>query len=457
MKSGSGGGLGAIPRPTVKVWMGEGDARNRIFAALQEISGHPFITGNVCVNFHIHTTVVCVDQNQTPLINGRLFCFFEGMGKGSNVEDEQYMRFALQLAEAALGQTGTNPSVGCVVVKDGRIIGMGAHLRQGEAHAEVHALDMAGADAEGSTVYVTLEPCSHHGRTPPCADRLIREKVRRVVVAVTDPNPHVAGRGIARLREHGIEVTAGVLEEEAAALHEVFFHQITSGRPFVAVKTASTLDGRIAAPTGDSKWITSPDSRAFVHTLRHRYQAILVGVGTVLADDPMLTARGDAAPKRDPLRVIADSRLSTPPESRALAPRTDGQPSAIMLTTAAAPSQARAALITRGANIVDCGPGPRVDWAVALQELGNLGIASILVEGGGTISGSLLAAGLVDKVHAFVAPKIVGSGGPANFDFPGFGRMSDAVTLDRVSVRTFGDDVLISGYPAYRQTNEVKH
>ncbi|WP_199623207.1 bifunctional diaminohydroxyphosphoribosylaminopyrimidine deaminase/5-amino-6-(5-phosphoribosylamino)uracil reductase RibD [Paenibacillus alkalitolerans] len=367
--------------------------------------------------------------------------------------DESYMRTAIELARATLGQTGSNPSVGCVVVKDGRIVGMGAHLRQGEAHAEVHALNMAGADAEGSTVYVTLEPCSHHGRTPPCADRLVREKVARVVVASSDPNPLVGGQGIARLREHGIAVTVGVLEREAAELNEVFFHTIAAGRPFLAVKTAGTLDGRIAAPTGDSRWITNEQSRSFVHGLRHRYGAIMAGVGTVLADDPRLTARL-SVPSRDPLRVIVDSQLRTPPGAAALEPRGDGLPSALICTTAAAPAAARAALAQRGAEIVDCGPGPRVDLALALRELGKRNIASVLVEGGGTLSGALLAERLVDKVYAFVAPKIAGEGGPANFSFPGVNRMADAVTLERVSFQTFGDNVLIAGYPAYGRRGE---
>lgn len=361
--------------------------------------------------------------------------------------DERYMQLALTLAEAAQGQTGMNPAVGCVVVKDGRIVGLGAHLRQGEAHAEVHALNMAGSEAEGSTVYVTLEPCSHYGRTPPCAERLIRENVSRVVIAVQDPNPKVAGRGIAMLREHGVDVTVGVLEERASALNEVFFHNVAAGRPFVAVKTAATLDGRTAAPTGDSKWITNEASRAFVHELRHSYQAIMAGIGTVLADDPKLTARGEGPPRRQPLRVIVDSRLRTPPEAAALAPRADEWPNALILTTTAAPEPNRIALRRRGAEIIDCGGGPHVELSLALQELGKRGIASVLVEGGGTLSGALLAAGLVDKVYAFVAPKIIGSGGPANFEFPGFPWMKDAIVLERTTVRTFGSDVLIEGYP----------
>lgn len=370
-----------------------------------------------------------------------------------SVSDERYMKTAIELAAATQGQTGTNPSVGCVVVKDGSVVGFGAHLRQGEAHAEVHALDMAGARAEGSTVYVTLEPCSHHGRTPPCADRLVRERVKRVVIATIDPNPLVGGQGAARLREHGIEVTVGVLEREGQALNEVFFHNMNTGRPFVAVKTASTLDGRIAAPGGDSKWITGEASRAYVQALRHRHPAIMVGVGTVLADNPKLTARVPVA-SRDPLRVIVDSQLRTPPDAAALAPRGDGLPPALLLTTSAAPAAARAALAARGADIVDCGAGPRVDLFLALQALKERGIASVLVEGGGTLSGALLAARMVDRVHAFIAPKIVGVGGPANFDLPGAARMADAIVLARIKVETFGDDVLVTGVPTYPVPHE---
>ncbi|WP_411829901.1 bifunctional diaminohydroxyphosphoribosylaminopyrimidine deaminase/5-amino-6-(5-phosphoribosylamino)uracil reductase RibD, partial [Paenibacillus ehimensis] len=225
------------------------------------------------------------------------------------------MNLALQLAASAAGQTGINPVVGCVIVKDGRIVGMGAHLKRGEAHAEIHALNMAGNEAAGATAYVTLEPCSHFGKTPPCSDRLIREGVKRVVVAATDPNPLVAGSGIARLRASGIEVTEGVLEREANALNETFNTFIVTRRPFVTVKSASTLDGKIAARTGDSKWITGEASRAYVHTLRHRHQAIMVGIGTVLADDPSLTTRLPV-PGLHPIRVVVDSTLRLPHEAK---------------------------------------------------------------------------------------------------------------------------------------------
>lgn len=235
------------------------------------------------------------------------------------LNDEFYMKLALELAEGAAGQTGINPAVGCVVVKDGRIVGMGAHLRRGEAHAEVHALNMAGAEAEGATVYVTLEPCSHHGRTPPCSDRLIAEKVRRVVAAMSDPNPRIAGSGLRKLREYGIETSVGLMEERAKKLNETFLKFISTGLPFVTLKTAVTLDGRIAARTGHSKWVTGSASREAVHTLRHRHQAILVGKETVLQDDPELTTRL-SVPGLNPIRLVVDSRLQLPPTMRIFGP-----------------------------------------------------------------------------------------------------------------------------------------
>ncbi|MUG71666.1 bifunctional diaminohydroxyphosphoribosylaminopyrimidine deaminase/5-amino-6-(5-phosphoribosylamino)uracil reductase RibD [Paenibacillus validus] len=363
------------------------------------------------------------------------------------LNDEYYMRLALQLAGAASGQTGINPVVGCVLVKDGRIVGMGAHLKRGEAHAEVHALNMAGAEAEGATAYVTLEPCSHHGKTPPCSDRLIRDKVKRVVVAATDDNPLVAGSGLARLAAHGIEVTTGVLAAEARALNEAFNKYIATGRPFVTVKSASTLDGKVAAKTGDSKWITGDASRAQGHLLRHRHQAILVGIGTVLADDPALTTRLEV-PGLNPIRVVADSTLRLPPDARLVR---DGAAPVVVLTTERAPQERRRALEARGVRMVDCGPGPAVNLNAAMRRLGELEIGSLLVEGGGKLSGALLAAGLVDKLVLFLAPKIIGGGAlaPGNFDFPGFETMSRAIKLERLQVERCGEDVCLSGYPRY--------
>ncbi|CAH1197341.1 Riboflavin biosynthesis protein RibD [Paenibacillus allorhizoplanae] len=365
------------------------------------------------------------------------------------LNDETYMRLALQMAESALGQTGINPVVGCVLVKEGRIVGMGAHLKRGEGHAEVLALRMAGEEAKGSTAYVTLEPCSHYGKTPPCSDRLIEAGVTRVVVATTDPNPVVAGTGIAKLRAHGLDVSVGLLGEESAKLNEVFNKFIVSRMPFVTMKTASTLDGRIASKTGDSKWITSAESRAFVHTLRHRHQGILVGVQTVIADDPQLSTRGDV-PAVQPVRIIADSQLRVPLGARVLTEQ-DRQPT-ILLASAQAPAERRAALEARGVTVLTCGDGPQVDLTLAMQQLGEREIGSILLEGGGRLNGAMLERRLIDKLVLMFAPKIIGGGqaAPVNIHFDGYAKMDDAITLDRLRVEQFGPDVCITGYPLYK-------
>ncbi|WP_282935684.1 bifunctional diaminohydroxyphosphoribosylaminopyrimidine deaminase/5-amino-6-(5-phosphoribosylamino)uracil reductase RibD [Paenibacillus sp. RC67] len=363
------------------------------------------------------------------------------------INDEFYMKLAIQLAEGASGQTGINPAVGCVLVKEGRIVGMGAHLKRGTPHAEIHALQMAGTEAEGATAYVTLEPCSHHGKTPPCSDRLIKERVKRVVVGCTDPNPLVAGNGIERLRQHGIEVSVGLLQEQAASLNEAFNKYIVSKKPFVTLKTASTLDGKIASRTGDSKWITNPESRAFVHTLRHRNQAIMVGVGTVLSDDPLLTTRLDV-PALNPIRVIVDSKLRVPLKAQVV---TDRSAETIILTTADMDAEKRRALEAAGITILVCGEGSRVDLPKAMELLGEREIASILLEGGGQLNGAMLEQQLIDKMLLFFAPKIIGGGSDAssNFQFAGFELMKEAIELERVSVKQFQKDVCIVGYPTY--------
>ncbi len=367
------------------------------------------------------------------------------------LNDEFYMRLALNLAGGASGQTGVNPVVGCVVVRDGRIVGMGAHLKRGEGHAEVLALNMAGEQARGATAYVTLEPCSHHGTTPPCCERLIAEGVSRVVVATVDPNPLVAGRGIERLREKGIQVEVGVLEAEATAQNEVFNKFILSGRPFVTLKTALSLDGRIATRTGHSRWITGVESREAVHTLRHRHNAIMVGVDTVLADDPELTTRL-SVPGMHPARIIVDSTLRVPETARVL---NEAAPT-IVLTTEQADGFKIGQLRKLGAEVLFCGSGARVDLAKAMTALGGRGISSILLEGGGVLNGAMLEAGLVDKVMLFYAPIIVGGeGAPSAFAFAGPAEMSSALRLDRVTMQTFGEDWCVSGYPASRTANGV--
>ncbi|TJY44610.1 bifunctional diaminohydroxyphosphoribosylaminopyrimidine deaminase/5-amino-6-(5-phosphoribosylamino)uracil reductase RibD [Cohnella pontilimi] len=354
------------------------------------------------------------------------------------------MRLALDLAQGAAGQTGINPAVGCVVVKDGRIVGLGSHLKRGEAHAEIHALNMAGAEAAGATVYVTLEPCSHHGRTPPCCDRLIAEGVARVVVAAADPNPQVAGKGIQRLNAHGIETEVGLLEDRSHTLNEAFRKYIATGLPFVTLKTALTLDGRIAARGGHSRWITGPQAREAVHTLRHRHQAIMVGVETILSDDPELTTRLPV-PALHPVRLIVDSRLRTPIGARVL---NEEAPTWILTTTSADPAAAES-LRKAGAELIVCGEGPRVDLTEAMKELGRREIGSVLLEGGGVLNGAMLQTGLVDKLMLFYAAKIVGSEeAPPAFAFRGPDRMTDAWPLKGVSIEHYGDDWCVTGYPA---------
>jgi diaminohydroxyphosphoribosylaminopyrimidine deaminase/5-amino-6-(5-phosphoribosylamino)uracil reductase len=305
---------------------------------------------------------------------------------------------------------------------------------------------MAGIHAAGSTVYVTLEPCSHHGRTPPCCDRLIAEKVNRVVVATTDPNPRVAGTGITRLRENGVEVQLGVLEQEAIDLNERFNKFITTRLPFVSVKTASTLDGKIASQSGDSQWITNDQSRAYVHTLRHQHQAIMVGVETVIVDDPKLTTRLSVS-ALNPIRIIVDSRLRTPSTASMLLQ--EGR--TIVLTTEQASEEQAAMLQEAGAEVVRAGVGPRVDLHEAMKRLGEQEIGSILLEGGGRLNGAMLEQKLIDKCYLFYAGKIIGGDqSPANFSFGGFEKMSEAVWLDRLKLEQFGSDWCVIGYPQYK-------
>ncbi len=362
------------------------------------------------------------------------------------LNDEYYMRLALNLADGASGQTGVNPVVGCVVVKEGRIVGLGAHLKRGEGHAEVHALNMAGEQASGATAYVTLEPCSHYGQTPPCCERLIKEGVSRVVVAAVDPNPLVAGQGLARLREAGIEVLTGVLEAEAAVQNEAFNKFIRTGLPFVTLKTAMSLDGRIATRTGHSRWITGAAAREAVHTLRHRHSGIMVGVQTVLADDPELTTRL-SVPALHPARIIVDSKLNTPITARVL---NEAAPT-IVLTTLRADESRAERLRQLGADVLRCGDGERVDLVAAMRELGTRGISSVLLEGGGVLNGAMLDAGLVDKVNLFYAPIIVGGeGAPSAFSYVGPNEMSAALRLSGVSMQSYGDDWCVTGYPSNR-------
>lgn len=362
------------------------------------------------------------------------------------MNDEFYMSLALDLAERAQGQTGINPVVGCVVVKDGMLLGMGSHLERGTPHAEIHALQMARDKAAGSTVYITLEPCSHYGKTPPCSERLIAEGVKRVVIAAEDPNPLVAGKGIQMLLAAGIQVDIGILNERSHKLNEPYRKFITTGKPYVTLKTASTLDGKIATKTGDSKWISNEAARERVHTLRHRHQGIMVGVSTVIADDPHLTTRLSVE-GLNPIRIVVDSKLSIPIDSKMLH---DGAAPNIILTTGQGDMNKRIELEKLGVEVLTCGNSPRVDLQLAMILLGQREIGSILLEGGGTLNGSMLEERLVDRIVLFMAPKIVGGlGAPSSFMFSGVEQMSDALTLKDLEIEQLDDNLCIRGIPVY--------
>ncbi|TCJ20231.1 bifunctional diaminohydroxyphosphoribosylaminopyrimidine deaminase/5-amino-6-(5-phosphoribosylamino)uracil reductase RibD [Parasulfuritortus cantonensis] len=326
--------------------------------------------------------------------------------------DHGYMARAIRLAEQGLTTATPNPRVGCVLVRAGEVVGEGWHERAGEPHAEVHALRAAGERARGATAYVSLEPCSHHGRTPPCANSLIDAGVARVVAAMTDPNPQVAGRGIQLLTLAGVRAEVGLLEAEARELNVGFVSRMTRGRPWLRLKTAATLDGKTALENGESKWLTGPAARQDVQRWRARACAVLTGSGTVLADDPQMNVRLPGA-SRQPLRVIVDSRLATPPDARILA---GGR---VLVACAAAEPDRRAVLEAAGAEVV-CLPaaGGRVDLAALMAELGRRGVNELHGEAGATLNGALLEAGLVDEWLAYFAPLVLGHHARGLFDLP---------------------------------------
>ncbi len=362
-----------------------------------------------------------------------------------------FMAEALELARRVLGTTSPNPAVGAVVVRDGRVVGRGATRPVGGPHAERVALAEAGGLARGATLYVTLEPCCHQGRTPPCTDAIIEAGIAEVHVATLDPNPLVNGRGVRALIDRGIRVVVGEHEAEARRLNEWFFKYITTGRPFVLAKYAMTLDGKVAARTGDSRWVTGPAARAYVHRLRAQVDAVVVGVGTVLADDPALTARpeefGGPPPTRQPLRVVVDSRGRTPPAARVL----DGTAPTLIAATPLADPEKLEAFKARGAEVLILpAAGGRVDLEALMAELGRRQVAWLLVEGGGRLLGSLFDLGLIDRVLAFVAPKLIGGAeAPGPVGGSGRPRMADAVRLEGVEIERLGEDLLVSGRPAW--------
>ncbi len=356
---------------------------------------------------------------------------------------ERFMRVALREAAKGLGRTSPNPAVGAVLVRNGRVLARGHHARAGGPHAEVVALRSAGARARGADLYTTLEPCDHYGRTPPCSVALLEAGVRRVFVGSADPNPLVNGRGIARLRSEGVQVVEGVLGRRCDALNAHWFRYIRDKRPYVTLKAAVTLDGRIATRTGDARWISGEAARLWVHRLRDRVDAVLVGAGTARADDPALTARLPRGRGRDPLRVVLDTKLSLPAGLKLFRERSPAP-------TIVAHASARTRRLGPNVELLRCRRGKGgVDLRDLLAKLAGRGITHLLVEGGARVHARFLEEGLVDRVAVFVAPKLAGSDGVPLFAGRGPDRMADALRLEEVEVERVGEDVLVSGRPAF--------
>lgn len=356
--------------------------------------------------------------------------------------DHRFMALALRLAGGGRYTTHPNPRVGCVLVRDGEVVGEGWHRQAGGPHAEIAALNAAGPQAAGATVYVTLEPCAHQGRTPPCTDALIAAGVARVVVAMTDPNPRVAGAGAAALRGAGIEVDNGLLAAAAGDLNAGFVSRMARGRPRVTVKLASSLDGRTAMASGESQWITGPAARADVQRFRGASSAILTGIGTVLADDPSLNVRAAAIDTagRQPLRVVLDSRLRMPPTARMLT--LPGR--TLVFAAATATEAAERTLVAKGASIERLTPGaPSLDLRRVLARLAELECNDVLVEAGPTLSGALAAAGLIDELVLYLAPHLMGDAARPLFALPGLAQMADRVQLAVTGLRMVGDDLRV--------------
>lgn len=357
--------------------------------------------------------------------------------------DEYYMRQAIRLARKGMGRTNPNPMVGAVIVCNDQIIGRGYHKRYGDKHAEVNAIEDAGGKVAGTTIYITLEPCCHQDkRTPPCVDAIIRVGIRKVVIGALDPNPQVNGKGVQRLRSQGIEVKIGVLEEECGRLNEVYFKYIRTGIPFVTVKYAQTLDGRIASRTGQSQWISSPATRKHAHWLRSISDGLMVGIGTVLADDPSLTVR--LVRGKNPVPIIVDSFLRIPLEAKVLKSQSELRP--IVAATAKADADKVSALRGLGVEVLILGEDGKggVNLVELLGKLGERKLSSVLVEGGSEIITSLLKERLVDKLAVCIAPKILGEGIEAVRDL-GIMNIDDAIRLSNTSVRKMGDDYLLEG------------
>lgn len=353
-------------------------------------------------------------------------------------DDASYMARALRLAERGLMTAAPNPRVGCVLVSAGEVVGEGWHERAGQPHAEIHALQQAGAQASGATAYVTLEPCCHQGRTPPCTQALIAAGITRVVAAMEDPNPHVAGKGLSALRAAGIEAAAGLLADAAEQLNAGFVMRMRQGRPRVRCKLAMSVDGRTAMASGESRWITGDAARADVHRLRGRSDAIMTGIGTVLADDPSLTLRidGQHEDARQPLRVILDSKLRIPPGAKLL-----DLPGETLIITGVADAENEARLTRTGVRIAMLPlQHGQLELAAVLQHLGTLQINEVHLEAGATLCGAMLQAGLVDELVIYMAPHLMGDAARGLFALPGLEQMAQRVKLTITDIRAVGDD-----------------
>jgi diaminohydroxyphosphoribosylaminopyrimidine deaminase/5-amino-6-(5-phosphoribosylamino)uracil reductase len=361
---------------------------------------------------------------------------------GDPQADLRWMRAALGLARRGLGNVWPNPAVGCLIVKSGRVVGRGWTQPGGRPHAETEALARAGPAARGATAYVSLEPCNHWGQTPPCAEALIAGGVRRAVVALEDPDPRVAGAGIRRLVEAGIEVETGIGSIEAAEINAGFLTRQRLGRPLVTVKLATSLDGRIATSTGASRWITGPPARAHGHLLRAEHDAILVGTGTVLADDPQLTCRLPGLDHRSPVRVVLDRHLRIPPSARVIAEAR--QAATWVVTLPAVDPVRRAVFLAAGVELIEVDPAPegRIDLAATLAALGARGLTRLLVEGGAELAAALLRARLVDRLAWMHAPLLIGGDGVPAIGALGVSALTEAPAFERVSSETVGSDVL---------------
>ncbi|WP_315076858.1 bifunctional diaminohydroxyphosphoribosylaminopyrimidine deaminase/5-amino-6-(5-phosphoribosylamino)uracil reductase RibD [uncultured Clostridium sp.] len=357
--------------------------------------------------------------------------------------NEEYMDLALELAKKGIGKVNPNPLVGAVIVKDNEIIGTGYHEKYGGAHAEVNAIKNATKPLEGSTIYVTLEPCAHYGKTPPCVDLIIEKKIKKVVIGMLDPNPIVSGRSIKKLKGNDIEVIVGIEEEKCKKINESFIKYITSNLPFVILKSAISLDGKIATTAGESKWITSKESRRDGHLLRNKLSAIMVGINTIIEDDPELTCRIEDG--KNPIRVIVDSTLRIPLDSKIV---NNPDKLTIVATTQYADKLKKQELINKGVRVIEINDkNKKVDLKELMRYLGTLKIDSILIEGGGTLNFSALEENIVDKVRFYISPKILGGEtSKSSIGGQGFSRLSDAVKLKDLNYEKLSEEIVIEGY-----------